>query len=86
MINKLKCKLKRGDTLIEVTIAIGIFSMIAIMAVLVVNTSISGTQAALENTVTREEINTSLILPVAVQVGEAFKSRGRESMAISPVC
>ena len=58
MINKLKCKLKRGDTLIEVTIAIGIFSMIAIMAVLVVNTSISGTQAALENTVTREEINT----------------------------
>ena len=57
MVNKLSRGLKRGDTLIEVTIAIGIFSLIAIMAVLVVNTSISGAQSTLENTVTREEIN-----------------------------
>lgn len=28
---------------------------------------------------------TSLILPVAVQVGEALRSRGSESMAASPV-
>ena len=58
MLSKRNHKFGRGDTLIEVTIAIGIFSLIAVMAVLVVNTSISGTQSALESTVTREEINT----------------------------
>ena len=58
MLSKRNHKFERGDTLIEVTIAIGIFSLIAVMAVLVVNTSISGTQSALESTVTREEINT----------------------------
>lgn len=57
MVNKQSRKSRRGDTLIEVTIAIGIFSLIAVMAVMVVNASISGTQAVLENTVTREEIN-----------------------------
>ena len=57
MVNKRSGKFGRGDTLIEVTIAIGIFSLIAVMAVMVVNTSISGTQATLESTVTREEIN-----------------------------
>lgn len=47
-----------GDTLIEVTIAIGIFSMVAVAVVSVVSSSTSGAQAALETTVTREEIDT----------------------------
>lgn len=48
---------KFGDTLVEVTLAIGIFSMVAIAAVSVVSASTSGTQNMLENTVTREEID-----------------------------
>lgn len=46
-----------GDTLIEVTIAIGIFSMVVISAVSVINVSTSGTQNILENTLTREYID-----------------------------
>ncbi len=48
---------KRGDTLVEVTIAIGIFSMVAIAVVSVVNGSTSSSQSALETTVAREEID-----------------------------
>lgn len=47
----------RGDTLIEVTIAIGIFALVAISVVAVVNISTSGAQSALENTLTREEVD-----------------------------
>lgn len=50
-------KHKIGDTLIEVTFAIGIFSMVAIAAISVVSASTSSTQTMLENTVTREEID-----------------------------
>lgn len=50
--------IKKGDTLIEVTLAIGIFSMIAIAVVSVVNSSTSGAQSALETTLAREEIDT----------------------------
>ena len=50
-------KHKTGDTLIEVAIAIGIFSMVAIAVVSVISASTSGTQSALEATVTREEID-----------------------------
>lgn len=49
---------KRGDTLVEVTIAIGIFSMIAIAVVAVMSSGTSGAQTALETTLTREEIDT----------------------------
>ncbi|MBR3386414.1 prepilin-type N-terminal cleavage/methylation domain-containing protein [Candidatus Saccharibacteria bacterium] len=48
---------KRGDTLIEVAIAIAIFSLVAIGVVGVVNTSTSAAQSALEVTLTREEID-----------------------------
>ena len=47
----------RGDTLIEVTLAVGIFSMVAVAVVSVVNSSTSGAQSALETTLTREEID-----------------------------
>ncbi len=48
---------KFGDTLIEVTIAIGIFSMVAVAVVAVVSSSTSGAQSSLETTVTREELD-----------------------------
>lgn len=51
-------KSKIGDTLVEVALAIGIFSMVAIAVVSVVSGSSSSTQAALETTITREEIDT----------------------------
>ena len=49
--------IKRGDTLIEVALAIGIFSMVAIAVVSVVSGSTSSAQSALELTITREEID-----------------------------
>lgn len=48
---------KKGDTLIEVTLAIGIFSMIAIAIVSVMSASTSNAQTALETTLAREEID-----------------------------
>ncbi len=48
---------KKGDTLVEVTLAIGIFSMVAIAVVSVISGSTSGAQDALEVTITREEID-----------------------------
>lgn len=50
-------KTKRGDTLIEVTIAIGIFSMIAIAVASVMSSGTSGSQMALETTLAREEVD-----------------------------
>lgn len=47
-----------GDTLIEVTLAIGIFSMVAIAVVAVMNGGTSSSQTALETTLAREEIDT----------------------------
>lgn len=48
---------KKGDTLVEVALAVGIFSMVAIAVVSVVSASTSGAQSALETTLTREEID-----------------------------
>lgn len=48
---------RRGDTLIEVALAIGIFSMIAIVIVSVTSASTSGAQSSLELTLTREELD-----------------------------
>lgn len=48
---------KEGDTLVEVSIAIGIFSMVAIAAVAVMSGSASSAQTALETTLAREEID-----------------------------
>lgn len=49
--------IKKGDTLIEVTLAIGIFSMVAIAVVSVMVSGTSNAQTALETTLTREEID-----------------------------
>ena len=48
---------KKGDTLIEVTLAVGIFSMVAVAVVSVVSTSTSNGQIALETTLAREQID-----------------------------
>ena len=53
-----KLMIKKGDTLIEVTLAVGIFSMVAIAIVAVMSGGISGAQGALETTLAREEIDT----------------------------
>lgn len=49
--------MRKGDTLVEVSLAIGIFSMVAIATVSVINGSTTGAQSALESTITREEID-----------------------------
>lgn len=49
--------IRKGDTLIEVTLAVGIFSMVAVAVVSVMSSSTSGAQTALESTLTREEID-----------------------------
>ncbi len=49
---------KKGDTLIEVTLAVGIFSMVAIAIVAVMSGGTSSSQTALETTLAREEIDT----------------------------
>ena len=49
---------KSGDTLVEVALAIGIFSMVAIAVTAVLTSSSSGAQSALETTLAREEIDT----------------------------
>ena len=48
---------KKGDTLIEVTLAVGIFSLVAISVVAVMAGGMSSTQTALETTLAREEID-----------------------------
>lgn len=50
-------RIKKGDTLIEVAIAIAVFSLVAIGVVSVVNGSTSAAQSSLEITVTREQID-----------------------------
>ena len=49
---------KRGDTLIEVMLAVGIFSMVAVAVVSVMSGGTSSAQTALEATLAREEIDT----------------------------
>ena len=49
---------KKGDTLIEVTLAVGIFSMVAISVIAVMVSGTANTQTALETTLAREEIDT----------------------------
>lgn len=48
---------KKGDTLIEVTLAVGIFSMVAVAVVAVMSNGTSNTQTALETTLARAEID-----------------------------
>lgn len=55
--NMKKATARKGDTLIEVTLAVGIFSMVAVAVLAVMNGSASSAQTALEATLTREEID-----------------------------
>ena len=48
---------RKGDTLIEVALAVGIFSMVAILVVSVISASTSSAQSSLELTITREELD-----------------------------
>lgn len=48
---------KKGDTLIEVALAIGVFSLVAITVVSVVSASLTNAQSAVEVTLTREELD-----------------------------
>ena len=48
---------KKGDTLIEVMLAVGIFSMVAVAVVAVMSGGTSSAQTALETTLAREEID-----------------------------
>ncbi len=48
---------KRGDTLIEVLLAVGIFSMVAVAVVAVMSSGTSSAQTSLETTLAREEID-----------------------------
>lgn len=50
-------KMKKGDTLIEVSLAIGIFALVAITIAALVSSSMSGAQLSLETTITREQID-----------------------------
>lgn len=52
-----KVGMRKGDTLVEVMLAVGIFSMVAIAVVSVVSGSTSSAQTALEATLAREEID-----------------------------
>lgn len=54
----IKRKNRRGDTLIEVMLAVGIFSMVAVAVVAVMSGGTSSAQTALETTLAREEIDT----------------------------
>ena len=49
--------MKKGDTLIEVTIAIGIFSLVAIGVANVMSSGLAGSQNSLEATLAREEVD-----------------------------
>lgn len=50
-------KTKRGDTLIEVLLAVAVFSIIAVSSVGIMNHGLNRTQAALETTMARAEID-----------------------------
>ena len=69
-----------GDTLIEVTLAIGIFSMVAIAVVAVMNNGTTSSQTALETTLAREEIDTQAEALRFIQSGYiADRDSGTES-------
>ncbi|MBQ2637884.1 type II secretion system protein, partial [Candidatus Saccharibacteria bacterium] len=52
------CRTKRGDTLIEVMFAVGVFGMVAVGAIGIMNRGLYGAQENLEVTMARSEIDT----------------------------
>ncbi len=72
----------KGDTLVEVSLAIGIFSMVAITVVSVINGSANSAQSSLEATITREEMDGQaealrFIQSAFIAGGEAVDSSGK---------
>ena len=65
---------KKGDTLIEVTLAVGIFSMVAIAVVAVMSNGTSNTQTALETTLARAEIDAQAEALRFIQASAAAES------------
>ena len=79
MLRRVGRKSKRGDTLVEVTLAIGILSMIAIAIAAVMTSGTSGAQTALETTLTREEIDTQAEALRYVQTAYAVNKNDTET-------
>ena len=50
-------RLRKGDTIVEVTIAIAVFSLVAVISINLMSAGLSTAQASLEVTMAREEIN-----------------------------
>lgn len=50
-------QIKRGDTIVEVTFAIAVFALVAIISISIMNSGISTAQASLELTMARNEID-----------------------------
>jgi len=57
MLNRLKSRFDRGDTLIEVLFAITIFSLVAVGGISIMNQGTATSQRALEITLVRQEID-----------------------------
>ena len=73
---------KKGDTLVEVALAIGIFSMVAIAIVSIISSSTAGTQTALETTLVREEIDIQAEALRFIQ-GDYVASKGESDSKVS---
>ena len=81
----MRVRTKTGDTLVEVVLAIGIFSMVGIAAVAVISASSSGAENALEVTLARQAIDeqvealryihTSLLVGVRSDISDSNKYR-----------
>ncbi len=55
--SKAKITTKRGDTIIEIMLALAIFAMVAITAVLIMNSGIAASERSLELVTARNELN-----------------------------
>lgn len=65
---------KKGDTLVEVALAVGIFSLVAVSVAAVLSGSTAGAQTSLETTLAREEIDTQAEALRFVQAAYAANS------------
>lgn len=71
---------KRGDTLIEVTLAVGIFSMIAVAVVATMSSGTTNAQTALETTLARAEIDAQAEALRFIQTSASAKKPGFDSL------
>lgn len=71
---------KRGDTLIEVTLAVGIFSMIAVAVVATMSSGTTNAQTALETTLARAEIDAQAEALRFIQTSASAKKPGFDDL------